>query len=78
MNNNMNAHELTDEQLETVAGGSFQFGNIGNPAINIAPVTQLVIAPEINVVLFSNLDHSSVGGDTLIAQGVKLGQGIKN
>jgi hypothetical protein len=55
MINDMNASELSDEQLATVAGGGSLIGNVGNPLtqigintnvqlnIGIAPTTAVVV-----------------------------------
>jgi hypothetical protein len=48
--------ELTDEQLEMISGGVVQPLGIN---LNIA------IAPQINLILFSKVLNSSIGGDKI-------------
>ena len=59
MVNNINAYELSDEQLDTVTGGSTNFlgfQNAGNGALQL----NLAVAPTVNVSVlnFGNLEQS--------------------
>jgi len=63
MVNDMNAFELTDEQLGAVAGG------VGNGA----SVSQSASADQENVAI-GNFKNSTVGGSPTIFQGIELNQ----
>ena len=64
MVNNINAFELSDEQLDTVTGGSFNFGSIQNAGNGLTQLN-LAEAPTLN---FSgiNFGHLSQSGATVL------------
>ncbi len=65
MVNNINACELSDEQLETVAGGSFNLGSLEN-AGNGALQLNLASAPTANI--------SLINGGNLSQEGASISQ----
>ncbi len=52
MVNNINAFELSDEQLDIVTGGSFNFASIQNAGNGLTQLN-LAVAPTANVSVFN-------------------------
>ena len=73
MNDAFYAQELSDEQLEMVVGGRnrLTLQTLTNVQLNVA------VAPQVNVVLFSSLTGSSLGGVTT-SQGNGVGQDVQS
>jgi hypothetical protein len=65
MNNDMNIVELTDEQLESVSGGTWvSHHGVGNVNINIATPVNIDVSPTINLALFSkNVSQSGANAN---------------
>jgi len=57
MNNDMNLVELTDEQLESVSGGTWSSHHGVN--INVATPVNINVSPTVNVALFSENVYQS-------------------
>jgi hypothetical protein len=75
MANNIDAYELSDEQLDAVTGGSFNFGgfqNAGNGALQL----NLAVAPTVNVSVLNFGDLNQSGAT--IWQGNESEQTAKN
>jgi hypothetical protein len=75
MVNDIDACELSDEQLETVTGGSFNFGSLQN-AGNGALQLNLAVAPTVNVSVLNFGDLHQSGATVL--QGNKSTQEASN
>lgn len=56
MNSDSHIHDLSDEQLAQVTGGG---------AHNTAIIYEFVYAPQYISIANSNIDHSTIGGDTI-------------
>ena len=65
MNNDMNIVELTDEQLESVSGGTWVSHHGVN--INVATPVNINVSPTINLALFSdNVSQSGASANQQI------------